>query len=36
VRRQRLGAAAREVVEANQGATQRTAEYLGKALRALK
>lgn len=36
VRRQRLGAGAREVVEANQGATQRTAEYLGKALRALK
>lgn len=36
VRRDRLGAAGREVVEANQGATQRTAEYLGKSLRALK
>jgi len=35
-RRERLGTAARNVVEANKGATQRTAEYLGCSLRALK
>ena len=35
-RRERMGAAALEVVKANQGATQRTANYLGESLRALK
>ena len=33
--REALGAAARGVVEANKGATQRTAEGLGRTLRAL-